>query len=89
MDNYGVGPAVLSLEELVEENKKQREMLVQMAERMCSPPITETQLHLFHAIEILNTIPKRSRYYKHARKAVEVLQNATPPLPRKSSIFDA
>ncbi len=89
MNNYGIGPGVLSLEELVEENKKQREMLIQMAERMCSPPITETQLHLWQAIGILNTIPKRSRYYKHAQKAVEVILNATPPVSRNSSIFDA
>lgn len=89
MNNYGETPAVLTLEEVIEENKKQRSMLVQMAERMCSPPITETQIRLSHAIGILNTIPKRSRYYKHVQKAVEVIKNATPPIPREGDTSNA
>lgn len=88
MDNYYTSTALTALEEAKAENAKLRDLLVKQAERLVFPPITETQIRLSHAIGILNTISKRSRYYNHVQDAIGIIKNATPPISRTGNTSD-
>lgn len=88
MDNYYTSTALTALEEAKAENAKLRDLLVRQVGKLIFPPVSETQIQLSSAICILNTIPKRSKYYNNVQKAIGIIKNATSTIPRTGNTSD-
>lgn len=89
MDNYSASQAFEVLEQVKAENAKLRDLLVRQVGKLIFPPVSETQIQLSSAICILNTIPKRSKYYNNVQKAIGIIKNATSTIPRRSDTSNA